>query len=86
MAAHIADGKLYHVIAYRGLRRGEAAAVEWEGVDLDGGVLTVRRQWVQLGWEVIKDAPKSDPGERTVTLDAGTVAVRAPGASAGTAR
>ena len=48
VAAHIADGKLYHVIAYRGLRRGEAAAVEWEDVDLDGRVLTVRRRRAQL--------------------------------------
>ncbi|MGH3834690.1 MAG: hypothetical protein ACRDSF_03145 [Pseudonocardiaceae bacterium] len=43
-------------------------------VDLDGGVLAVRRQRVQLGWEVIEDDPKSDAGERTIALDAGTVA------------
>jgi integrase len=42
---------LYHLIAYRGLRRGEAAGVEWEDIDLDGGALTVRRQRVQLGWD-----------------------------------
>ncbi len=65
---------LFHLIAYRGLRRGEAAGVEWEDVDLDGGVLAVRRQRVQLGWEVIEDAPKSEAGERTVALDSGTVA------------
>ncbi len=64
---------LYHLIAYRGLRRGEAAGVEWEDVDLDGAALAVRRQRVQLGWKVIEDDPKSDAGERTVALDTGTV-------------
>jgi integrase len=65
---------LYHLIAYRGLRRGEAAGVEWQDVDLDGAALAVRRQRVQLGWEVIEDDPKSDAGERIVALDVGTVA------------
>ncbi|MGH3548070.1 MAG: tyrosine-type recombinase/integrase [Pseudonocardiaceae bacterium] len=65
---------LFHVIAYRGLRRGEAAGVAWEDVDLDGGVLAVRRQRVQLGWEVIEDDPKSEAGARTVALDASSVA------------
>ena len=64
---------LYHLIAYRGLRRGEAAGLAWEDVDLAGAALAVRRQRVQLGWEVIEDDPKSDAGERTVALDAGTV-------------
>jgi integrase len=43
---------LYHLIAYRGLRRGEAAG---------------------LAWEDVEDDPKSEAGERTVALDAGTV-------------
>ncbi|HEX6404448.1 MAG TPA: hypothetical protein VF003_15000 [Pseudonocardiaceae bacterium] len=37
--------------------------------------LAVRRQLVQLGWEVIEDAPKSEAGGRTIALDAGSVAV-----------
>jgi integrase len=64
---------LYHLIAFRGLRRGEAAGLEWEDLDLDGAALAVRRQRIQLGWEVIEDEPKSEAGERTVALDAGTV-------------
>ena len=53
---------LFHLIAYRGLRRGEAAGVEWEDVGLDAAVLTVRRQRVQLGWEVIKHDQSLRPG------------------------
>jgi integrase len=65
---------LWHLIAHRGLRRGEACAVEWPEVDLTAGTLAVRRQLVQLGWEVVETAPKSEAGRRTVALDAGTVA------------
>ncbi len=65
---------LWHLIAHRGLRRGEACGVSWSDVDLEAGALTVRRQLVQIGWEVDEDDPKSDAGGRTVALDAGTVA------------
>jgi len=72
-----ADDRLYglwHLIAHRGLRRGEACGLGWSDVDLDGARLTVRRQRVQLGTEVYEDIPKSDAGTRVVALDAGTVA------------
>ena len=65
---------LWHLIAHRGLRRGEAAGVEWSDIDLAAGTLTVRRQLVQVGWAVIERQPKSDAGNRTIALDAGTVA------------
>jgi len=65
---------LWHLVAHRGLRRGEVCAVEWQDVDLDSGTLVVCRQLVQLGWDVIESAPKSDAGRRTIALDAGTVA------------
>jgi len=64
---------LFHLIAYRGLRRGEAVGVRWE--DLDAGLLRVSQQVVQLGWATEIGEPKSDSGARTVVLDAATVAV-----------
>lgn len=51
---------------------GTACGVGWADVDLDAGQLTVRRQLVQLGWEVYEDDPKSDAGGRTIALDTGT--------------
>lgn len=65
---------MWHTIAHRGLRRGEACAVEWQDVDLAAGTMTIRRQLVQLGWDVVESTPKSEAGNRTVALDAGTVA------------
>ena len=65
---------LYHLVAYRGLSRGDAAGLAWEDVDLDGAAVTVRRQRVLIGWDVIEGDPKSDASGRTVPLDASTVA------------
>ena len=36
--------------------------------------LTVRRQLVQVGWDSLRGHPEVDAGERTIALDAGTVA------------
>lgn len=40
---------LFHLVAYRGLRRGEVLALRWADVDLDGGHLAVTRSRVQVG-------------------------------------
>lgn len=64
---------LYHLIAFRGLRRGEAVGLSWSEVDLDGATLTVAWQVVQLGWETIEGTPKSDASGRVVALDSETV-------------
>ena len=66
---------LYHLITFRGLRRGETAGLRWPDVDLDHGLLAVTNQVVQLGWETEQSAPKSAAGERLIALDAGTVGV-----------
>lgn len=66
---------LFHLIAYRGLRRGEAVGLRWSDVDLDQRTLRVSQQIVQLGWATEVAAPKTVHGERTISLDAGTVEV-----------
>lgn len=65
---------LFHLVGYRGLRRGEACGVRWVDVDLDAAHLTVAVQLVQDGWTVYESPPKSDAGERVVALDESTVA------------
>jgi integrase len=66
---------LYHLVAYRGLRRGEACGVHWTDIDLDGAQLSVRWQIAQLGWATALKAPKTDSSEDIVALDAETVTV-----------
>ncbi len=66
---------LYHLVAYRGLRRGEACGQHWTDTDLDAAQLTVRWQLAQLGWATTLKAPKTDSSEDVVALDAETVAV-----------
>lgn len=66
---------LFYVVAFRGLRRGEACGARWVDCDLDEGVLTVAEQLVTVGWQVEAGEPKSDAGNRDVALDRLTVAV-----------
>ncbi|MFF3273144.1 tyrosine recombinase XerC [Streptomyces chrestomyceticus] len=73
---HIAEDRLYalfHLIAFRGLRRGEACGQKWTDTNLDAGLITVAKQLVVDGWEVYEDDPKTDAGARTIALDSNTV-------------
>lgn len=73
----IADDRLYalfHLIAFRGLRRGEAVGLPWINVDLEHGQVVIASQIVQLGWVTEQAAPKSD-SEGVVALDGGTIEV-----------
>lgn len=74
---HSAEDRLYalwHLYAFRGLRRGEACGLEWPEVDLTAGSLHIVRQRITVAGIVCEDTPKSDAGTRTIPLDAGTVA------------
>jgi integrase len=74
----IAEHRLYamfHLIAFRGLRRGEACGLRWVDLDLDEGVATVAEQLIAVGSDIEAGEPKSDAGNRDVALDKGTVGV-----------
>ncbi|TXS30772.1 site-specific integrase [Streptomyces sp. ms191] len=74
----VAEDRLYamwHLIAFRGLRRGEACGQPWSETNLDRHSLTVTGQLVQDGWEVEASEPKTDSGFRVVALDDDTVDV-----------
>ncbi|BDH15752.1 tyrosine-type recombinase/integrase [Streptomyces hygroscopicus] len=73
---HVAEDRLYalwHLIVFRGLRRGEACGQRWTDTHLDDGRITVAKQLVVSGWEVYEDDPKTDAGARTIALDSDTV-------------
>ncbi|MBP2359930.1 hypothetical protein JOF59_002330 [Streptomyces clavifer] len=73
-----AEDRLYamwHLIAFRGLRRGEACGQPWSETNLDTHSLTVSSQLVQDGWGIEASDPKTDSGYRVVALDDDTVDV-----------
>ncbi len=64
--------RMYALVAVAlaiGLRRGEALALRWADVDLDGGSITVRRTLSRVGGELLFTTPKSGKS-RTVPLPA----------------
>jgi integrase len=66
---------LFHLIALRGLRRGEACGLRWEDIDFKGSALTVAVQLINDNGDVIENIPKSEAGNRVVALDAETSSV-----------
>ncbi|NYH51405.1 integrase [Nocardiopsis arvandica] len=66
---------LFHLIALKGLRRGEAVGLPWANTRLTDGQVDIRTQVVTLGWKVATTTPKSAAGQRTITLDTDTVRV-----------
>lgn len=66
---------LFHIVAYFGLRRGEAVGLRWQDIDLDAGSARIEQQIVQLGYQTEVGLPKTKSGARTLSLDAETVAV-----------
>lgn len=67
---------LWFLIATTGLRRAEALALRWSDLDLDRARLTIRQTVTVANGVIVwqRDA-KSDDSERTIALDARTVAV-----------
>ncbi|MHB8453083.1 MAG: site-specific integrase, partial [Mycobacteriales bacterium] len=73
-ASHDRLDALFHLIAFRGLRRGEGIGLPWDDVDLDRAELAVNWQIVQLGYATETAAPKA-ASVGIVALDSQTVAV-----------
>jgi integrase len=66
---------LWHLACWTGLRREELAGLQWSDIDLDTGMLSVRRARTQVDGKPILKGPKSAASRRTIDLDAETVAV-----------
>lgn len=65
---------MYHLIAFAGLRRGEACGIEWADVDLEAGEIAIRHQRVMITYKDIEDGdPKTDSSDDTIPLDSTTV-------------
>jgi integrase len=57
---------LVATLAFTGLRFGEASALKWEDIDLENGVIVVRR----AQWKGMIDSPKARASRRTVVIPA----------------
>ncbi|HWL97057.1 MAG TPA: site-specific integrase [Nocardioidaceae bacterium] len=74
----IADHRLYayfHLVAFAGLRRGEALGLAWEDIDFDHGLIRVRQQLVDAGRGAYLGPPKTRSGIGRVPVDAFTLDV-----------
>ncbi|MEU1194961.1 tyrosine-type recombinase/integrase [Streptomyces sp. NPDC005813] len=65
----------FHLIAFRGLRRGEGVGQDWVNVDLDAQAITIAKEIVVDGWTPFEDDPKTDGSAATIGLDTVNVAV-----------
>lgn len=65
----------FHLIAFRGLRRGEGVGQDWVNVDLGRKVITIAKEIIVDNWEVFEDDPKTDGSAATIALDSVNVAV-----------
>lgn len=71
----VAEHRLYpmfHLMVFRGLRRGEAVGLPWAETDLRLGTVHISEQLVASSYEVWEDTPKSESGARTIKLDSET--------------
>ena len=59
---------LYVLAVHAGMRQGELLALKWEDVDLNEGVVRVRRTLVRSGGRVAVGEPKTKGSRRTVYL------------------
>ena len=68
-------GALWATLLGTGMCRGEAVALRWTDVDLDGGAATVRRSTTVVRGATVETSGKTAAAERTVPLPTGLVAV-----------
>ena len=55
---------------YLGLRRSEALGLRWRDVDLQGGLLSIRRARTTVGSRVVEKGPKTSDSFRTLSIRA----------------
>jgi integrase len=54
---------------------GELCGLRWSDLDLDRGVLTIERNRITVGYQVVEGDPKTPAGRRAVALDKRSVQI-----------
>lgn len=60
---------LWHLLLYRGPRRGEVAGLPWTEVNLGAKTIKITTQLTEIKYQVEEGAPKSEAGDRTIAID-----------------
>lgn len=66
---------LFELLVNTGLRRGEALALQWSDVHLDGKTARIRKTLVRQDGELVRAEPKSAKSDRTIPLSASAIVV-----------
>lgn len=67
---------LFRLLAFTGMRKGEALALNWSDIDLNQGTLNINKSITRtVDNKMIIGSPKTNKSTRTIDLDAGTVKV-----------
>jgi integrase len=64
---------LYVLAVHTGMRQGELLALKWEDVDLNEGVICIRRTFARSGGRISLGEPKTKGSRRTVHLTGAAV-------------
>jgi integrase len=64
---------LYVLAVHTGMKQGELLALKWEAVDLNGGVIRIRRTLARSGGRIILGEPKTEGSRRPVCLTGAAV-------------
>ena len=67
--------ELYYIDLATGLRRGELLGLKWSGIDLDKGVIHVRRQIFRQNGEVVEAPLKTKNSYRSIAIGADAIKV-----------
>ncbi|MFJ5893825.1 tyrosine recombinase XerC [Streptomyces californicus] len=65
----------YHLVAHHGFRRGEGAGQDLDNINYEHGTVTVAKELVVDGWDVIETEPKTAGSAGVVKVDKGTLVV-----------
>ena len=67
--------ELYYIELATGLRRGELLGLKWEDIDLEQGIIRIRRQVARINGEVVEAPLKTKNSYRGVSIGADAVEI-----------
>lgn len=66
---------LVHLMAYTGLRQGEALALKWSDIDFENKKITVNKTAVRIKEKQSLQTPKTKNSKRVISIDPATIAI-----------